>query len=383
MHILLATTGYPPDHSGSGGRLHGMYSRLQAANPDFRWSVITKRRQAGTAPVAGPDHIAAYTAGGNEYPRLGAAVLENLWLLRQLAAGLLRDVDIVHAAGWTWMTPLLLFVARRKGIPIIREMTTPGDPGGDSLGGRIVRWTNSLADRIIAISPALEGKVRAVQPNIPIWCRPNGVDSVRFRCPDEESRLRARAVIEAALPQASPDDPVVLHVGRIRPLKNQLFLAECLARLPARFHLLLAGPAFGDADPYVAELRARLSMPDLSGRAALLEENVRDVDILMQGADIFAFPSVAEGLGTVMVEALCAGLPVVASRIPGVTDWIIKDGRNGYVADIDDLDFCNALLKAEALRERRQEIAGAAGQIYRQEIMDDGYRQLFAQMRRR
>ncbi len=143
MHILLVTTGYPPEHSGSGGRLHQMYTRLAGKDPDIAWSVATKR-SAGNADMPGPRKVVAFARKGSEFPSVMEALRECIWAHRRVNAGLLDDVDIVHSAGWTWMTPVLLYAARRRGIPIVRELTTPGDPGGGSLGGRLIGWTNRL-----------------------------------------------------------------------------------------------------------------------------------------------------------------------------------------------------------------------------------------------
>ncbi len=380
MHILLATTGYPPEHAGAGGRLHAMYRRLTAGNSSFTWSVMTKRRNAVAVEVAGPRQIFAFPRGEHEFSPALEGLSEAVWMRRRLAKGLLDSVDVVHAAGWSWATPILVQAARRRGIPIVRELTTPGDPGSNSLGGRFIRWINRQADEIVAISPALEQAARRAAPNVPIWCRPNGVDTNRFCPADNDKRARGRAALREWLPGLKVDDVVVLQIGRIRPLKNQLFLAESVARLPAKFHLLFIGPVYHSDDSYVAALRRRLAEPDLRSRVALIEDAIPDVERFMQAADILAFPSAAEGLGTVMIEALCCGLPVVASRLPGVTDWVVSDGENGFLAPLDREQFAARLTDAEALISSQARIAAAAGKSYDQGNMDAGYRELFERL---
>lgn len=378
MHILLATTGYPPEHSGAGGRLHSMYRRLAATDATFRWSVLTKSREVSGSAVSGPLRVVAFERGLSEYPSMFEAAVESFWVGRKLAAGLLDGIDLVHAAGWTWTVPPLVWHARRRGIPIVRELTTAGDAGGESRGGRLIRWCNRQASQIVAISPALAEAARCdVAADVPIWCRPNGVDVTRFRPADRTSRARRRAELGTMIGAIAEGDIVVLHVGRIRSLKNQLLLAEAVARLPLRFKLVLAGPTYHSDDGYVGLVRRRLAEADLAERATLIEGNLPDIDGLMQGADLFAFPSTQEGLGTVMIEALCCGLPVVASRLRGVTDWVVREGRNGFLAERDPLSFAKRLTDAVALLPLRNEIAADAAKTYDQASMDEGYRALF------
>lgn len=381
MHVLLATTGYPPEHAGAGSRLHQMYRRLAAVHPLFSWSVLTKWRGRDFARPQGPREITAFSRGESEYPSTWEAAAETVWMARNLSAGLLDGVDIVHAAGWTWSTPLLAFAARRKKLPIVRELTTFGDTGVDSLGGRLIRWTNRQASQGIAISPALAQTVSAYLPaTTPIWCRPNGVDISRFRLPDAAERGERRARLRQWFPDLTDEDIVVLQVGRIRPLKNQVLLADCVARLPGRFKLLQVGPAYEGDLGYAKSLQRRLAGSDLAGRAVLIEGNSTEIAGFMQGADIVAMPSTSEGLGTVMIEALCCGLPVVASDIPGVTDWVVTAGVNGYLAPLDIVTFAKRLTAAVNLTKHRETIAFAAAKRFNHGAIDDGYWQIFERL---
>ena len=378
MHILLATTGYPPEHSGAGGRLHSMYKRLAATDTTFRWSVLTKSREVSGSAIAGPLRVVAFERGMAEYPSVLEAGEEFFWAGRKLAAGLLNEIDLVHSAGWSWTVPPLVWHARQRGVPIVRELTTPGEAGSGSAGGRLIRWCNRQANQIVAISPALlEAARQDIATGIPIWCRPNGVDVTRFRCAERDVRVQRRAELRKYVGTVGNDDIVVLHVGRIRSLKNQLLLAEAVAQLPSRFKLILAGPTYHSDDAYAGSVRRRLAGADLAGRAALIEGNLPDVECLMQAVDIFAFPSTQEGLGTVMIEALCSGLPVVATRLPGVTDWVVSDGKNGFLIEPDLKSLVGGLSRATALVPSRNEIAANAAKLYGQSLMDDGYRALF------
>jgi glycosyltransferase involved in cell wall biosynthesis len=213
-----------------------------------------------------------------------------------------------------------------------------------------------------------------------VWCRPNGVDIERFKVTGETERYNGRQRIAQYLPTITDSDTVILHVGRVRQLKNQLFLAEAVAKLPQSFKLLMVGPVYDENDPYVAGLRARLGSPDLSHRSYLAAGNFSDIEQFIHGADVFAFPSASEGLGTVVIEALCCGLPVVASHIPGVTDWMVHNGENGYTTPLNTTDFSKRILDAVALRQHRASISAEAVKRYDRALMDEGYRQMFARL---
>ena len=82
-------------------------------------------------------------------------------------------------------------------------------------------------------------------------------------------------------------------------------------------------------------------------------------------ADIFVFASTKEGFGNVLIEAMAAGLPVVARRLPGVTDSFIDHGRTGFLFDTaaEYTALVQALVDDPGLRRRvgdaaRAEVAG-------------------------
>ena len=71
----------------------------------------------------------------------------------------------------------------------------------------------------------------------------------------------------------------------------------------------------------------------------------------VKNSDCFVFPSRAEGLPNALIEASYLGVPCVATRCLSIVDEIIKDGQNGYVVDVNDVEaFAQAMLKAVRLR---------------------------------
>ena len=168
----------------------------------------------------------------------------------------------------------------------------------------------------------------------------NGVDPDRFGQggPGERERFRARA--------GGDDIFLVLTVGGIEPRKGSVTLLEAMAGLVARTNgsgprpvlAVVGGHTFFDYRAYRDSALARL--PELGlveGRDILLLGTVSEADLgaWYRAADAFAFPSVKEGFGLVVLEALAAGLPVVASDIPVFAEYL-ADGENALLVPPGD-----------------------------------------------
>lgn len=389
MNVLVVTSGYPPEHSGSGRRLHETYLRLNTKRPELCWTVLTRRRECGCASPNGPSRIYIVPASKRSGPLslLGGCLREWGAVRRLLSCQLFDRVDLVHCAGFTFLSWFIIRAARARGIPIIRELTSFGDCGqGEGFGGRLfaalIRKLNASADLLIAISPRLGQSVCSGTTPVPMWVRPNPVDLSRFRLPHANERRIARSYLSELLPNLTDTDPVIFQLGRIWPLKNQLLTVQALHYLPSEFRLVLAGPCLpGDID-YLERIRREGSEVDLAGRVVILSDYLPDPEYLYRGADILAFPSTHEGLGNVMLEALCCGLPVVASRIDGVTDWIVQDGVNGHLCERTAISLARALNQGRLLLPQREAIASAAAERFGASILDERFWELMKNLLR-
>ncbi len=185
----------------------------------------------------------------------------------------------------------------------------------------------------------------------------NGVDGDRFRAPHD---VGERAADRAAL--ALGDRLAVLTVGGIEPRKGSLTLLEGFARLRARapeldpLLVIVGGATLFDYRDEIERFAAR-------ARELGVGDHVRNVGTVTpaelerhyRAADIFAFPSTKEGFGLVALEALAAGLPVVASEIDVFLTFLTHD-RNALLCPPGDGaalgDCLTRLARLPALRER-------------------------------
>ncbi|MBX3348447.1 MAG: glycosyltransferase family 4 protein [Nitrospira sp.] len=143
------------------------------------------------------------------------------------------------------------------------------------------------------------------------------------------------------------NEMMVLYVGRVVFEKGLLGLIEAMgrqAKSTKRLRLVLLGsnPAFD----HTARVRDLLRCyPELVGRVALLaacEPGL--VWSYLNGADIFAFPSMKEGMPNALLEAMLAGVPCVTFNIPAVRDLVQHDPKALVAIPPFDYDeFCNAL----------------------------------------
>ena len=148
--------------------------------------------------------------------------------------------------------------------------------------------------------------------------------------PGSERRRSARLALGLR-----EDDEVVVTVGRQEFQKGQRYLLEAVAALaPRRPHLrLLIAGRRGASSP---ELDRFLAVPELAGRVHVLGHR-EDVPDLLAASDLFAFPSLLEGLGGSVLEAMALGLPIVASDLPAIRE-IVEQGENALLVPVAAAD---------------------------------------------
>jgi glycosyltransferase involved in cell wall biosynthesis len=157
-------------------------------------------------------------------------------------------------------------------------------------------------------------------------------------------------------------EPVILCVGSIGPRKGQLILIEAFDRIAAQFpdwRLVMVG-RWEDGDYYrsvraaidASPHRKRIEMP---GRLPDAETR-----LWLRRAAIFAMPSLEEGLGLSLQEALLSGCPAVGSRVGGIPE-LIDDGTNGrLVAPGDSQDLAGGLSELMSHPELRLSLSRQA-----------------------
>ncbi len=154
--------------------------------------------------------------------------------------------------------------------------------------------------------------------------------------------------------------PIILNVARLVPQKGQRYAIRAMHQVVARFpsaHLYIAGDG-----PLRPTLEKLIRSEHLQDHVTLLGER-RDVKVLLRAADIFVFPSLFEGLGNAVLEAMAAGRPCVVSRIPALRE-ITGDGQVALLADLQSPEEIAANLVRVAEDSALAERLGSAAQTW-------------------
>lgn len=196
---------------------------------------------------------------------------------------------------------------------------------------RRVRELVPKAKALTAISASLECSLLELNADpTRIFRNPNGVDVPRIRAARERREaVRAQMGIERGT-------ALILSVGRNDPNKGLHFIPAILARLSSEkrsIHWVIVGKDTETLRPLMeaegVENHVRLLAP-IRGSASSHDFPPDELAGLYAAADVFAFPSIKEGFGMVLLEAMAAGTPVVGNDVSGVRD-VIVDGVDGLL----------------------------------------------------
>jgi len=352
LRILEVTERYPPALGGVERHVHRLAEELTRAGAEVEVVTTDLVRDR-------PFERASFSDADARFPVRRHRALEVLpgprglgVMSPRLLGDLLRTrCDVIHAHAFarfpTWAGRLARAL---RGSPLV--ITPHSDAGADT---RVTRtWSRFVArsvlrgaDRTIALSPTeAERLARLGVPADRIAVIPNGIDLEEF--PAE------RRATSGANPLR------VLFVGRLDPAHKGLdTLVEGFARVADDWDLCLrvVGPDWGGRQPMRDRARAlgvdaRVEIVGEVPRAELLEEYRR--------ADVFVLPSRFDSFPIVLLEAMAAGLPVVATRVGGVPD-VVEDGTTARLVPPDDVGALAHALASLAAEPGLRARYGAAG----------------------
>lgn len=200
------------------------------------------------------------------------------------------------------------------------------------------------------LNPAIERTF--LERNVPptkLMTIPNGVDIDRFTEVDVTDVERVRTLYEL------DNDPVTLFVGTLMPRKRVLDLVCAWDEAEACGTLVLAGDVTLD-EAYTEHVRSEIRDRGVHDRVKLTGFiPAEDLPPLYSVADLFVLPSLEEGFGMTVIEAMAAGTPVVATRVGGLPQ-LVDDGEQGVLVETGDVEGLTGaidVLLADPDRRRR------------------------------
>ena len=257
-------------------------------------------------------------------------------------------IHIVHSH-WMGGGHLALLAAWLAGAAVVRTVRVAMNPTGTRTGvlaclrdAHTDAWTVLTPDLI----PGLQGAVRV--PPCRIALTPNGYDLHGLSSPTVgRAEMRRRLGIES-------DQLLLLSVGRLAPQKDYPTMLDAfriVAKKLPQARLLIAGEG-----PERDSMTRRISEAGIEERVRLL--GLRDdVPELLGAADIFVMSSLYEGMSGATTEAMAAGLPVVATDVPGIS-YVLDYGKAGFLVPARrPEELAGAILRTVDDPDARREMA--------------------------
>jgi glycosyltransferase involved in cell wall biosynthesis len=310
-----------------GGAEQQLVNLLQAYDPkEVSSTVVTL---VDHMHLAGPLHsigIPIHTLGlrrAREWPLALGALYR---LMREIRP------DVLHTrlayAGIMGQTVATMW-RRARVVSSVEAPVYSDEVWDDTVGAR--RWKLELVRVTELVTSRLSGSTY-------VACSKSVARSIQsaLHLPDRRLRViyNSTSVADgdgepAAAPVPAPGGATLLTVGRLSPQKGQVYLLRAmplvLERCPATL-LQIVGKG-----PQEDMLRRECEKLGITGSVAFLGER-DDVGSLLRQADIFVLPSLWEGLSIAALEALAAGLPIVASDIPSMQE-VVEAGVQGVLVE--------------------------------------------------
>lgn len=326
---------------GMGGAERQLYLLLKGLHPRYDFIVISYDEK-------GLDYMGAIKSLGVKViviPK-GPGLIGRLKFLMELR-NLIRTIapDIVQtwlrSANFWGRIACMLSKERRRIIASIRNVGEADTKILETLAERLLARKTDLI--IANTAAAMNSMVHNKIPKKKIRVVHNGIDPELYDLSETKEEIRR----QLSLPQQKV---LIGTVGRMMPQKNHAMFVEAareILRKRNNVHFVLVGD--GELHQNIEALISKYGLCEVF----TLTGQRDDIPRLLRAFDIFILTSLWEGLPNVIMEAMCARLPVVATDVGGVSE-LIKHGENGFLVPPDDacamFDAVSRLIDDEELR---------------------------------
>jgi glycosyltransferase involved in cell wall biosynthesis len=265
-------------------------------------------------------------------------LIPKIFKLRNLITKEKPDILLSHGFPTILLVPLsILFLKIKPKIFYAHHFQKQRE---NFLVRKIYLWFLKKYKKIIAVSSETANSLKIVFPEIKdkVLSIPNGIDTKRFEIKETKEELRKKLNL--------PDGVLGICVGRLTPFKNQKFLIKVAKEIKRDdFYILI----IGDGDEY-ENLKKEIEKERLEDKVRLLGFiPSNEIPYYLKASDIFLYPSLKEGFGIVVLEAMAAGLPVVIFK----EIYIEEFGENILVANNEEefINYSKMLIENEVFRK--------------------------------
>ena len=266
--------------------------------------------------------------------------INSLTVLRKI------NPDLLQIQGLFWIpTAYLIKIVLR--IPIIVRAQGSDVYYPASRLRRFYPYLLKKADAVVVLTNDMSNALRNICDR-EIVIIPTGIDlDSHVPLPRNEARTTLGMKLE---------EVIILFVGRLHPIKGVNYLLEAMEiikRSVPNIRLMIVGD--GKERERLEERSEQLRLVDIVTFVGQVPNN--RVHEYMSAGDVFVLPSLSEGFANVNLEAMAAGLPIIATRVRGIPEFII-DRKNGFLVNPGDAtDLADKLLVLIKDRELRTKIS--------------------------
>ena len=350
LSVLMVTGVYYPEVNGATLQCMRVISTLKK---DVNFSVLTTTKYKNIAKNNVIDGIDVYRHYiGN---RLGkfSQLFGISWIF------LTKKIDIVHLHGFSSRSALIVLISKIFNKKVIIKMTSFGHDDAISIRnkGRLFFYIFSLADFCIGVSPIFNRMyLKSGLSKCKYHQIPNGVNTNFFKPLLDSDKDRSKLRTELGLPV---NMKLILVVGHFSVEKSMDHVLDAWLNLQ-KFSNCQSGLVFiGNTDSNAFEVDnnlvrlMRTKASPFLGKNIFFIEKSNNIEKYYQTSDIYVLPSSREGLPNTLLEAMSCALPVISTKLDGITDWIIKHEVNGILYDHGDIStltlFLSGLLQDKNL----------------------------------
>jgi len=284
--------------------------------------------------------------------------LANIFLARIRKAVKAFRPDIIHLHHPFWLGSLGLFMARRLKVPAIYTYHTrlehyahfvplPGMLFRNLISHALIKRFANKCDGVIVPTYSTEEYLRMIGVKTPTYVQPTGIEYQRFQEVNEDDIQRLREQ------QGLSNEKVFVSVSRLSNEKNIDFMIEAIDSLRSETEVPFRFLMIGDGHQR-DRLQQKIEDLGLQEHFTLVGAVPPDeMATWYRLGDAFLFASKSETQGMVILEAMAAGLPVVAVRSSGIED-VVRHGYNGFKTPERQDKWGQAvkrLLEEDSLRE--------------------------------
>ncbi len=329
----MVTGAFCPEISGAGLQCRTLMRSLR--NSNIRFFVLTTTRDFFLKDNDLDMNIFRIYVGNMGFYAKFKAALNVISIFLKIQ----YKIDIIHIHGFSNKNILIVLLSKIFRKKLIQKMTSFGEDDPDSIlcrrFGMLKRFFFSKADFFISVNPVMSRAfIEAGLPKGRLLTIPNGVDIEKF-CPPKDLNEKILLRKELGLPE---NGIFILFVGFFSKDKGPDILFEAFKKIEYKakqdLYIIFIGSTKGkyfeiDGD-LIKTIKDGIEKFNMRNNFIFVERTL-EIEKYYKASDIFAFPSLREGLPNALMEAMSSGLQCISSDLEGIKDNLIRNEKEGLI----------------------------------------------------